>query len=161
MKIPEKTTITVTAEGKPLAGVPVKLVFMMEKKNHHSFVFGPSDQSGTISVSNNEITREARKTMELFLMDYAEIETWWTGRMRVMPMNRESIKAALSAYRRFRSYEFPPDYEEMLLAADGILSRIPTATLKASVCCEPDHGFTVEAVSVPAEATTTSDSRPN
>jgi hypothetical protein len=151
LKVPEKTTITVTTGGKPLAGVPVKLIFLMGKKNHHSFVFGPSDVTGKISIGGDEIRREARKTMELFLMDYADIEAHWTGRLRVIPMNRESIKTALLAFRRFRSFEFPPNYEDMLLAADAILSRIPTATMEVSICCEPEQGVTVEAVPVPAE----------
>jgi hypothetical protein len=163
LKLPEKTILTITSDGKPIAGVPVKLVFLMLKKNHHVFVFGPSDMSGTVSISNDEIRREARKTMELFLMDYADIEAHWTGRLRVMPLNREGIKAALSAYSTFGSNEFPPNYEQMLLAADAILSKIPKATLEVSVRFEPDQRYTVETVSVRAEenTNTVSDGRPN
>jgi len=149
LRVPGRTTITITTGGNPLTGVPVKLIFLMGKKNHHSFVFGPSDATGKISILDDEIKREARKTMELFPMDYADIEAHWTGRLRVIPMNREAIKAALSARRQFRTYQFPPHYEEMLLAADVILSRIPkTTTLEATVRCEPEHGATVEAVTV-------------
>ena len=163
MKVPEKTTITITTGGKPIEGVPVKLIFEMAKKNHHIFVFGPSDSSGTINVTADEIRREARKTMELFLMDFTDIEAHWTGRLRIVPMNRQAIKAALSAFRQFRSFKFPANYEQMLLAADAILSRIPTAKLEASVRSEPDKKLTLEAVPVQAEEEVSagSDSRPN
>ena len=151
LKVPEKVTITIVVEGRPLAGVPVNLTFVMGKKNNHGFVFGPSDVSGRICISGDEIRREARKTMELFLMDYADIDVHWTGRMMATPINRDAIKGALSAYRLFRSYEFPPGYEQMLLAADAILSEIPTATLEASVRCEPEKILTIEEVPVRAE----------
>jgi hypothetical protein len=163
LRVPEKILINITANGKPLGGIPIRLSFVMAQKNHHGFIFGPSDSSGLIQVDGDEIRREARKEMEIFLMDYADIDTYWTGVLRVTPVNRESLKKALAAYRQFRHCEFPPGYEEMLLAADAILSRTPTAKLEASVRCEPDQGFTVEAVPVQAEerTTTASDSRPN
>jgi hypothetical protein len=151
LKIPKQITITISTGGKPLVGVPVNLVFLMKQKNHHSFVFGPSDVSGQICVTNDEIKHEARKTMELFLMDYADIEAHWTGTLHVTPMNREAIKRALSAYRQFRTHEFPPHYEEMLLSADSILSGIPTATLEASVRCEPHQRLTIETVPAQTE----------
>lgn len=88
--------------------------------------------------------------MELFLMDYANIDAHWTGTLRATPMKRDAIKWALSAYRQFLSHEFPPGYEQMRLAADVILSKIPTATLGATVRCEPEKMFTVEAVPVRA-----------
>lgn len=129
----------------------MKLTFVMARKNHHVFIFGPSDSSGSIQVSGDEIRREARKAMELFLMDYADIDGYWTGALRATPVNRESLKGALVAYQQFGQSEFPPGYEEMLLRADEILGNIPTFTLEANVRCEPGQGFTVEAVPVRAE----------
>ena len=64
-RVPERISITITAEGSPLEGIPVMLRFEMAQKNHHSFVFGPSDVTGKIDVSADEIRREAHKTMEL------------------------------------------------------------------------------------------------
>lgn len=137
-----------TADGKPIKGILVTLSFVMSRKNHHGFIFGPSDDSGVIEVSGEEIRREARKEMEIFLMDYADIDTYWTGVLRATPVNRESLKRALAAYRQFRHCEFPPGYEGMLLAADGILSRMPTAVLEARVQCQPDRGCAVEVIAV-------------
>ena len=123
----------------------------MAQRNNHNFVFGPSDASGNIRITGDEIRREARKTMELFLMDYSDIDAHWTGRLQAKPMNREAIKRALSAYRQFGSNQFPPGYEQMLLAADAILSKIPTAKLDVSVQCEPQNTFTVELLPVQSE----------
>ena len=148
MKVPANISIILIADGRPLAGVPVYLSFVMAQRNNHNFVFGPSDTSGNIRITNDEIRQEARKTMELFLMDYADIDAHWTGRLQARPMNREAIKGALSAYRQFGSNQFPAGYEQMLLAADAILSKIPKAKLEVSVQCEPQNAFTVELLPV-------------
>ena len=145
-------TIIIAADGRPLAGAPVNLTFVMGKKNNHNFVFGPSDTSGNICITDDEIRREAREAMGLFLTDYADIDAHWIGRFQAKPMNRDAIKRALSAYGQFRSYyEFPPGYEQMLLAADIILSKIPTAKLEVSVQCEQQNTFTIETVPVQYE----------
>jgi hypothetical protein len=150
LRVPDKILITITANGRPLEGVPVRLSFVMARKNHHGFIFGPSNSSGLIQVNGDEIRREARKEMEIFLMDYADIDSYWTGVLRATPLNRESVRRALTAYRQFRHCEFPRGYEQMLLDADVILAKVSTATLVATVRCEPDNTFTVEAV--PAQA---------
>lgn len=151
MRVPERILINVTADGKPQEGIPVRLSFIMARKNHHGFIFGPSDASGLIQVDGDMIRREARREMEIFLMDYADIDAYWTGVLRATPVNRESLERALAAYRRFRHCGFPPGYEEMLLRADATLGKIPTATLRATVRCEPDQRFAVEGVPVQAE----------
>jgi hypothetical protein len=151
LKVPVNISITLVADGKPLAGVPVNLTFIMAQKNNHNFVFGPSDTSGNIRITHDEIRREARKTMELFLMDYADIDAHWTGRLQAKPMNKEAIKGAHSAYRQFGSDQFPAGYEQMLLAAAAILSKIPTAKLEVGVQCEPQNTFTVELLPVQSE----------
>jgi hypothetical protein len=149
LRVPEKISITITADGAPLKGIPAMLSFAMEQKNNHSLIFGPSDESGTIHISGDEIRLEARKTMELFLMDYADIDSYWTGSLRVMPMNRDALKRALSAFRQFRGYEFRVGYEEMLRRANDILSKIPGTRLDSLVHCQAGEPITVE--NIPAE----------
>jgi hypothetical protein len=152
LKLPQTISITIRANGAPLEGIPAMLSFVMKQKNHHSLVFGPSDASGTIRVTADEIRREARKTMELFLMDYSDIDAYWSGILRVTPMNREALKGALSAFRRFRSYEFPAGYEKMLFRADTIVSKIPTEKIDSTVQCETAEPIKIETVPVQAQS---------
>jgi hypothetical protein len=148
LKIPEKIEITVSSGGRPLAEMLVMLTFLMERKNHHQCIFGPSDENGRIEVPQEQIRREARKSMELFLMDYADIETYWTGNLRVTPMDRAALARALSAFRRFRGFEFAPGYEQSLQAADAALANIPNAEIVPAAQCESSEPVRIEAVSV-------------
>ena len=148
MRIPDKITITISADHTPLKGMWVKLKFFMQQKNHHGLVFGPSAEDGRIEITRNQVKQEGLKTMELFLMDYADIEGFWTGRLEVIPMNRASLQGALSASRLFRSYVYPPGYQDSLTAADAALADIPEAELTATVQCETSESIAIETVRV-------------
>lgn len=148
MRIPEKLSIAITADGVPLEGIPVLLTFVMARKNNHDLVFGPSDKSGDICVSGDQIRSGARKNVEFFLMDYADVESFWTGMLRITPMNRQAVERALSAFRIFRRFKYPPGYEEMLQRADATLKKFPKAKLEARVHIEPPGSFTVEMMAV-------------
>lgn len=118
----------------------------MARKNHFDLLFGPSGQGGEIKVTSEHVLEEAHKSMELFLMDYADIESYWTGKLEVTPLNRNAVERALSAYRLFRRYKYPPGYEENLRAADAALVQLRDAELTVAVHCEtPDP---IEAVSI-------------
>src|ERR1700674_570984 len=82
-----------------MKGMSVMLKFLTAWKNPCGLVFGPSDEQGRIVVMRDQIIGEARKTLELFLMDYGDLEIEWTGKLRVTPMNRKSIERALLALR--------------------------------------------------------------
>lgn len=107
--------------------------FLAAKKSPFDFVFGPSDTEGKIEISRDQIILEARKTIDLFPMDYWNIESDWTGVLRVTPMNRESITRALSAVRLYRSHDYRPGYQASLKAADGILAEKSGTELTATV----------------------------
>jgi hypothetical protein len=133
-------------------GMFVVLRFSAARKNSYEMAFGPSNELGRIEITRDQILREARKSMELFLMDYAEIESVWTGKLRVTPMNREAIRCALSAFRRFQSsYQYPLGYEESLKTADVFLAQKGKASLTAAVEQNVVGLIAVETVPVLAE----------
>ncbi len=108
MRLPEEITITIRADGRELEGAFVSLRFDMSAKNAHYFLFGPSDVHQQIEVTRSQLIDKARKTTNLFLMDYHHIEPGWTGKLGVTPVNLEAVEAALKAYRQFRGgFEFP------------------------------------------------------
>lgn len=128
----------------------VLLRFLAARKSPFDFVFGPSDTAGKIEISRDQILLEARKTIDLFPMDYWNIEIDWTGVLRVTPMNRESIARALSAVRLYRSHDYRPGYQRSLKAADAILAEKSGTELTATVACDSNEPVTIETVRVAA-----------
>lgn len=122
----------------------------MAQKNHFDLLFGPSGTGGEIEVKREQVLEEAHKSMELFLMDYADIESYWTGKLEVTPLNRDAIQRVLSGYRLFRRYKYPAQYEENLRAADAALAQLRDAELTVAVHCETPDPIQVVSIRVAA-----------
>lgn len=150
MKIPARIKVAIAAGERHIPGIFVMLKFIMHRKNHFGLLFGPTDREGELEVTREQVLEEAHKSMELFLMDYADIDKFWTGKLEVTPLNRSAVEGALSAYRLFRRYEYPQQYEENLRATDGVLAQLRDAELVGSVYCETSDR--VEIVSVRVRA---------
>jgi hypothetical protein len=126
MRIPDDIQIVISAGEQPLAQMLAALTFVTSEKNSFHFVFGPSDAHGNIRVSRAQILAEAQKDREFFLMDYAELESAWTGSLVVTPMNREATSRARSAFQRFEPhYRYRENYKEDLDVADA--PSVPTS----------------------------------
>ena len=150
MRIPDSLDITTLTDGLPAAHMLVFLKFLASRKNPHNMLFGPSGPDGKISISRTQLLAEAKKTMDLFLMDYVGIEAAWTGTLVVTPLNREAISRARSAFQRFASYNYPANYKETLDAADAALAQAPSAKLSAIVQCSASEDIHIETVTVAA-----------
>jgi hypothetical protein len=150
VRIPATIRVGIKAGDRKMQGLFAMLTFAMARKNSFDLLFGPSNEAGEIEITREQVLEEARKSMELFVMDYADIESYWTGKLRVTPMNRDAVQRSLSAYRLFRKYEYPPGYEDKLLAADAALTRVAEVDLTAVVNCEASGPIDVETVRVPA-----------
>jgi len=146
LKIPARIKIAITAGERHVQGMFVMLTFAMARKNPFNLLFVPSDRGGGIEVTRDQILEEAHKSMDLFLMDYADIESYWTGKIKVTPMNREAVERALSAYRLFRKCKYPPGYEENLRTAHAALVQFREMELKAIVDCETPDPIEVESI---------------
>lgn len=151
LRIPERVEITVAVGGRPTMGMFVMLKFGAARKNSYNLLFGPSDERGKIEVSRDQILHEAKKTANLFLMDYGGIEIEWTGALGVTPMNRQALAGALAAHKLFKSsYECASGYEKALKAAEAILSQEGDVEMNATVQCETKEPVTMEIVAVRA-----------
>jgi hypothetical protein len=148
LRVPDKMEITIEVGGQPTEVMFVRLKFLTARRNPYELAFGPSDEQGKIEVSRDQILSEARKEMELLLMDYWNIEVDWTGALRTTPMNRESLARARSATRVFRCYDYGPGYEGSLRAADAILARRDKTEMTATVQCDAKEPVAIETVRV-------------
>src|SRR5438067_2506286 len=96
-RMPEFLTILCQADGRAQEGLLVSLSLLMSRKNHFNMVFGPSGNSGQISVSRAEINDEVEHALELFPMDYDDLDSF-TGEIAVTPMDCQQIESALRAF---------------------------------------------------------------
>ena len=150
MNVPSRIKMTAYIQDRASAGMFAFLSFGMSRKNAHHFIFGPSNAEGQIEVTGQQILKESRKNQDLFIMDYAHLPSFWTGSITVSPMNREALQRALYACRLFRKFEYPPNYEQDLLAAEAMLGRTPDAELSITVLCEPKEAAKIQPVRVSA-----------
>lgn len=88
LKIPARIKVVVAAGERHIPGMFVMLRFVMARKNHFDLLFGPSGQGGEIEVTREQVLEEVHKSMELFLMDYSDIESYWTGKLQVTTKSR-------------------------------------------------------------------------
>ena len=150
MNIPDRIKMITYIQKRASPGMFALLRFETSRKNPYDFIFGPSDSRGQIEVSSQQILEESRKSQELFVMDYADLKSSWTGSMTVSPMNRAALQRALSACRLFRKFEYPPNYEQDLEAAEATLGKIPAAELSITVQFESQEPPKIQTVRVPA-----------
>jgi hypothetical protein len=149
MRIPEALRITIKVSGQPAPHMMAMLKFVTARKNPYCLVFGPSDRSGLISLTREQIISEAQKEERLFIMDYAGLEKYWTGALHVTPMNHQAIARARDAHRQFSPvFPYSENYKEALDAADAALALVPGEELCADVQCEPREGVQLESLSV-------------
>jgi hypothetical protein len=124
MNLPDRISIRVDADGKPAAGMFVRVTLQMARKNDFSLGFGPSDIAGRLNISREDLLLEAEKERRLFVMDYGHPERDFGGELSIQPLNREALARAIAAYELYHDEtEFPAGYVDMLREASTNLDR--------------------------------------
>jgi hypothetical protein len=140
-ELPECLHATVSSSGRPVSGLFVRVRIATSRKNDFANGFGPSDAAGNISVTREDLLREAERDRNLFIMDYGHPEHDYAGCIDVTPMNREALIRALDAYHQFQvASEFPPLYPEHLQEARLILEGLAPAVLCVELSVEGGSG---------------------
>ena len=76
---PSRVVIRCTADDEPFVGAYVIVSLPMWSKNQYALLFGPSDERGLISISADDLTRQARHEEAAFPMDYVSFPAKWAG----------------------------------------------------------------------------------
>ena len=117
-EIPDLLEFRIGRDRYSAAGVLVKVILKTVTKNDYSQIYGPSNESGYISITKDDILRSAKKDADFFPADYNPLTGVFAGSYSVDVMQEISIQKALKAYALFsKSYEYPSGYEQMLNAA--------------------------------------------
>lgn len=114
IELPERIAITCYADGRRTEGLLALLTLVMNRKNDHVMVLGPSDRAGKVVVERAEIAEEVERDLRLFPMDY-EGAGAFSGDVIVAPMNLRDVEAALKAHDVFGDAGgYAPDHRAKL-----------------------------------------------
>src|SRR5579875_1266958 len=96
--LPTTVDLLVSANDRPLPGAFVDIELPTERKNNYRFPVGPADDDGRLRVSGADLAGWARRTNDLFLMDYSGLEGNWTGEIIATPTNRAGLTRLRNAH---------------------------------------------------------------
>lgn len=128
----------------------------MNRKNPHSAIVGPTDQTGSLTVTGTQLIGEVDAARKMFPSDYEPI-SGFSGVIDVRPMSIEQIQSAIRAYELFSpvaQVQYPAGYLSQLTDAYAVLTRLAPRRLDVEVLDPESYPFpvrfTTESVSYPA-----------
>lgn len=114
-QLPNTIKIRTLGNGIPISNMFVRLTIKTNYKNSFDLIFGPSNSTGTITVTSDDIIREAEKDRRLFIMDYGDPVENFSGEIEITPLNQENLSKARAAYNMFKEHSsYPKNYEANL-----------------------------------------------
>ena len=125
--------VVVRADSPQAIGLAVSLSFHMNKKNDFNYIVF-LDANGQARVSQDELLEVFDKEGNVFLMDYANPRTAFTGKVSALILNASDIQQAFEAYQRYKSFLVYPDhYEDRLKAAIKQCEHISSYHLEVDI----------------------------
>lgn len=101
----------------PPSSLAVSIHFEMSKKNNFSYTTFVGED-GIARVSGEELLKTFDETRFLFLMDYVEPRSNFTGSITARVLSNSDLLRAIRAFERFHGkVQVPTDYEKDLRAA--------------------------------------------
>ena len=134
MRLPEKIEVKITAAGQPVAGLLVDARIVTTRKNNFVLLFGPTDENGELTITREDLLRQAEQDRQFFIMDYGDPEGDFSGNLLISIFGREHITRALKAYPLFKDVaSFPIDYLKNITQAERILVTLHPTKLSLEV----------------------------
>jgi hypothetical protein len=118
--LPEVINITIKNENDSAQNYLVKIILITEQKNNYTFIVGPSNEEGDISITKAELIRRASTTLNLALMDYISLEECFSGEVQTTIMSSSDIDSAIEAYKIYGNENYPEGYRRMLESANKL-----------------------------------------
>ena len=110
MKLPASIKISAKRKNESIGEALIHLTLCTNSKNNYSFIIGPTDSEGEVSISKNEIINRANNTLKLAIMDYDILEENFTGEIKAKTMNKTDIGNAFAAYEIYGKDNYPKNY---------------------------------------------------
>lgn len=133
-QLPQYINLHILGDSVPIEGLFVCVTVKVSFKNNFDLVFGPSDQSGLITICKDDIIREAEKDRKLFIMDYGDPVEDFLGKIEITPLNKKALDDAMAAYNIFGKFlAYPEDYLVNLHRAIQIIDNKNIKTLSVEI----------------------------
>jgi hypothetical protein len=101
-------------------GLAVALRFEMSRKNAYSYIVFVG-ATGVASVSGDELLRWFDQELDMFMMDYVDARTHFTGSITARVLSNEELARAIDASNLFERYrQYPQGYGSRLAAAAAL-----------------------------------------
>jgi hypothetical protein len=112
VSFPRRTIVRATP--LPPEGLAVRLSFAMLKKNSFDFVvFLGAD--GIAEISEDELLAWFDQERNMFIMDYVDPRTNFTGQVTAKVLSTTELQGALRAFEKYSRYsKYPDNYKKFL-----------------------------------------------
>ncbi|MEM1222230.1 MAG: hypothetical protein AAGH40_05660 [Verrucomicrobiota bacterium] len=101
--LPSRFEVRTTLNNRNHEGAYVSLSLITDYKNNYSFLLGPSNEQGEVSILKDEIIEKGRQQLEAALMDYGPIQNVYTGEYSVRVLQKEDLERVIKAYERYQA----------------------------------------------------------
>ena len=134
--LPDRVHIEVQAHGQPLEGMLVLTRLIMREKRDYFGIFGPTNDLGFLTVTREELLREARTARNYFEGEFADPLTASAGLIEVRVLDEAGIERAREAHDLLHGYPYTAGHIDRLREAGSVLQRIGRVLMEVSVTVE-------------------------
>lgn len=134
--LPDRIHIEVQSGGKPLEGLLILTRMIMREKNDFFAIFGPTNDLGFLTIEKAELLREAEKSRQFYLMDFADPITAFDGLIEVRVLDEDGLERALEAHDELTQYPYVEGHRARLRAAQHVVQSMGRVLLEVLVTTE-------------------------
>lgn len=134
--LPDRIHIEVQSRGQPLAGMLVLTRLIMREKSDYFGIFGPTNDLGFLTITREELLREAKTAHDFFEGEFADPLAACAGLIEVRVLDEAGIERAREAHDLLHEYPYSADHTDRLREASNVLQRIGRVLMEVSATAE-------------------------
>jgi hypothetical protein len=109
---------------------------IMREKSDYFGIFGPTNDLGFLTITREELLREAKTAHDFFGGEFADPLTASAGLIEVRVLDEAGIERAREAHDLLHDYPYTPDHIDRLREASNVLQRIGRVLMEVSATAE-------------------------
>ncbi len=134
--LPDRIHIEVRSRDRPLEGMLVLTRIIMREKNDYFGIFGPTNDLGFLTLTKEELLREAAHTRAYYENDFADPTTSFGGLIEVRVLDETGLARAVAAHDELPDYPYAADHLQRLREAQRVLETVGRVLLEVQVTAE-------------------------
>lgn len=134
--LPDRIHIEVKSRGQALAGLLVLTRIVMQEKNDFFAIFGPTDDLGFLTITGDQLLREAETARAFYRTEFADPLTSFGGLIEVRVLDEEGIVRALEAHAELSNYPYAAGHARRLRDAQLVIRELGRVLMEVFVTAE-------------------------